>query len=80
MKLNPMRFCGAASDVQSAADAAIARRTSWTGDCVRPVRAGTVVHPSAHQRRVGRADYRPPNVVGAAPSALTPAGAGTSAA
>ena len=80
MKLNPARLFRASSDVQSTADAAIARRTSWTGDCVRPVPATTVVHPSVHQRRVGRADYRPPNVLGPTPAALTPARAGTSAA
>jgi uncharacterized protein (DUF2235 family) len=73
-KLNPAHL------FRPSRDRAIARRTRWTGDCIRPVPAGTVVHPSVHQRRVGRADYRPPNVVGAAPSALTPAGAGTSAA
>jgi uncharacterized protein (DUF2235 family) len=74
MKLDPTRR------FRTPDGAATAHRTRWTGDYIRPVPAGTVVHPSVHQRRLGRADYRPPNVGAVAPSALTPAGAGTSAA
>ena len=81
-KLNPFHRWYARTDVRAREDAAIARRTSWRGDCVRPIPPGTTVHPSVHQRRLARLDYRPPNVSTAALRALKPTtdGAGTSAA
>jgi uncharacterized protein (DUF2235 family) len=78
-KLNPVKRWCARTDLRAAEDVEIARRTSWTGDCLRPIPPGTTIHPSVDRRRLGHPEYRPANVA-MAPSRRVSGAAGTSAA